>query len=219
MPNRQYSCFIQPGLPWNEPTRLDRSRGALLRECARSGHDEPTDIGLMEGGGFRPTAACKERRGELPVRGTLLCGRVQCGRTAWVGLDWIGLGWGGEGREDALRAWKRGAKESGRGSTRGMHGRGANGRWAAGLDVEVDVEVGGDPWKGMEGGGGRWQCDSRGRNTVWRLGRSRSPHTGTEWRDVMIYESEAEVNGISLGSSMDVRGAHSAAHGNGTREK
>jgi hypothetical protein len=41
------------------------------------------------------------------------------------------------------------------------------------LDVDVDVDVGvvevavgGDPWEGMEVGGGRWQCDSRGRNMV-----------------------------------------------------
>jgi hypothetical protein len=52
-----------------------------------------------------------------------------------------------------------------------------------------------------------------------RLGRSRSPHTGTEWGDVMSCESKAEVKGISLGRGMDMGGAHTLAHGNGTREK
>jgi hypothetical protein len=175
MPNRQYSCFIQPSLPWNEPTRLHRSRGALLRECARSGQDEPTGIGLREGGDFRPTAACEERRRELPVKGTQLCGRVHAvgrlGRDRWVGLHWIGLGWGGVGWGGRMHyGHGRGVQRRAVGGPREacMAGEGmADGQpgwkwiwkwmgmwmwmWWGGGGVVV---VGGDPLEGMEVGGG-----------------------------------------------------------------
>jgi hypothetical protein len=95
-------CFIQPNLPWDQPTRLHHSRGAPLRKCA-GGAGRTSPRASEKWRCVSPNGGTERKEEEScslgePVAWMGACGLNALGGT--TGLDWSGQ-WrcNGDGRE------------------------------------------------------------------------------------------------------------------------